>query len=154
MTHASCAVSPVVTGELPTPITFRKQSEKTALKTKMMNCEVVFGSPSLDCGGTGICRITGTNSIKGYYQHKNCSRTLGQIAAAGNGTISLFFFREFLCIRLYRKHFYKGVFSVTEACPIPPDVSATLGIEASAIVPGQYVVREMDGYFRVDLLFA
>lgn len=116
-----------------------------------MHCEVVFGSPSMNCNGTGICRITGTNSIKPLSQKKDCRVTFGQISAAPNGKVSLFFFREQLCIHLYRQHFHKGTLTLTEACPLPMALCKALNIEFQQVLPGNYTVMACDGHFRVDL---
>lgn len=151
MTHASCAAPSLTHRGASTPITSLKQTEKAELPTKMMQCEVVFGSPSLDCGGTGICRITGTNSIKPLLANKNCRQTLGQISISAEGKISMFFYRPYLCIHLYRQHFHKGVFTVMEPCAIPTDIAASFNSSLGTIMPGRYTVTEKDGYFRVDL---
>ncbi len=119
-----------------------------------MHCDVVFGSPSMDCNGTGICKITGTNSIRPLFLKKDCLLTKGQICAAPDGKISLFFFREFLCIHLYRQHFRKGVLTMKEACPLPKEISKSLNLKGKRLMPGNYAVVEMDGYFRVDLTCA
>ena len=152
MTHVSSAVRPNLQGATVQPITATKIfPNQTTYPSKMMHCDVVFGSPSMDCNGTGICKITGTNSIRPMHLKKSCQLTFGQIAAAPNGKVSLFFFREFLCIQLYRQHFRKGVLTMKEQCPVPSDISKTLNIKAKNLLPGNYAVVECEGYYRVDI---
>lgn len=152
MTHVSSAVRPNLQGATVQPITATKIfPNQTTYPSKMMHCDVVFGSPSMDCNGTGICKITGTNSIRPMHLKKSCQLTFGQIAAAPNGKVSLFFFREFLCIQLYRQHFRKGVLTMKEQCPIPSDISKTLNVKAKNLLPGNYAVVECEGYYRVDI---
>ncbi len=151
MTHVSSAVRPNLCGRTAKPITHKVLPKKTTYSSKMMHCDVVFGSPSMDCNGTGICKITGTNSSRPVQLKKNCQLTFGQIAAAPNGKVSLFFFREYLCIHLYRQHFRRGVLKMKEACPIPSEISNGLNVKGKNLLPGNYAVVECDGYFRVDL---
>lgn len=117
----------------------------------MLYTDVVFGSPSMNCNGTGICKINGTNSVRRALPSKNCSTTVAQIAVMPNGKISLYFFRELLCIHLYRRHFHKGLLRMNEPCRIPAHLSKGLGIKAKQLLPGEYDVLECDGYFRVDV---
>jgi len=153
MSHISHAVRPNLYGQTVEPITQGKPvflPQKNTYSSKVMHCDVVFGSPSMDCNGTGICKITGTNTFLSVSK-KSCQLTFGQIAAAPNGKISLFFFREFLCIQLYRQHFRKGILAIKEACPLPSEIVQGLNIPGTALIPGQYAVIECDEYFRVDL---
>ncbi len=151
MSHISRAVRPSLHGQTANPITPRIFPSTSAFSSKMLHCDVVFGSPSMDCSGTGICKITGTNAFLPLQQKKACQLTFAQVAAVPGGRISLYFFREFLCIHLYRQHFRKGVLVMKEACPIPSKISMGLNIAGKKLLPGNYSVVECDGYFRVDL---
>ena len=154
MSHISHAVRPNLYGQTVEPITPKKPvslPNKSTYPSKVMHCDVVFGSPGMDCNGTGICKITGTNTFLRVSSKKSCQLTFGQIAAAPNGKISLYFFRELLCIKLYRQHFRKGVLKMEEACPLPLEIAQGLNICGTALLPGHYTVVECDGYFRVDL---
>lgn len=154
MTNVSNAVRPSLHARIAVPITTQKTPSIIPHSTKVMHCDVVFGSPSMDCNGTGICKITGTNSIRPINLKKDCKLTFGQIASGPNGRVSLFFFREFLCTQLYRQHFYKGVFEIKENCPMPQEISKGLNIKGQNLLPGNYAVVECDGYFRVDVDFS
>lgn len=139
----TCAATPIIPLNLPSPV---------AQTFKTMYCDVVFGSPSMDCNGTGICKISGTNALHSSASKNNCRATCCIAAANPNGNLSLYFFRELLCTQLYRKHFRKGNFTVSEPCTIPSEVRKALGISARQIMPGEYAVVDTDGYLRVDLI--
>jgi len=154
MSHISHAVRPNFHGRTVEPITPKKTISllnKTSYPSKILHCDVVFGSPAMECNGTGICKITGTNTLQRISSKKSCQLTFGQIAVATNGKISLFFFREFLCIQLYRLHFRKGILAMKEACPLPAEIAKGLNINGEALLPGNYSVVECDGYYRVDV---
>lgn len=151
MTHVSSAVRPNLQVHTAVPITTQVFPNKTTSSAKMMYCDVVFGSPSMDCNGTGICKITGTHANRPIHLKKSCQLTFGLIAAAPKGKVSLFFFREFLCVPLYRQHFRKGVLEMKESCPLPSEISKGLNVKGKTLQPGSYVVTEKDGYFRVDV---
>lgn len=152
MPQTLCAATPQKVAFAQIPVTPQKFPNTTPNLVKIIHCDVVFGSPSSDCRGTGICKISGTYERSRLPEaKKECRHTLGQAAVSPDGRLSLFFFREFLCIRLYRQHFQKGVLNMQEACSIPGSISAGLSIEAKQILPGQYRILECDGYFRVDV---
>lgn len=153
MTHVSSAVRPNLQVHTAVPITTQVFPNKTTSSVKMMYCDVVFGSPSMDCNGTGICKITGTHANRPIHLKKNCQLTMGLIAAAPEGKVSLFFFREYLCIHLYRQHFRKGILEMKESCPLPKEISKGLNVNGRTLLPGSYTVVEVDGYFRVDVDF-
>ena len=133
------------------PIYSKVFRNQTASAIKSISCDVVFGSPNMDCNGTGICRISSYRPDQPMQLKKDCRLTSGMISAAPNGKISIYFFRELLCIKLYRKHFHKGVLEMTEACPIPASIASSLNINSKKLLPGNYSVLECEGYYRVDL---
>ena len=151
MTYVPTGMRSSLHERIAAPITLLKFPSHVAHSSKVMRCEVVFGSPSMNCNGTGICKITGTNSVFAMQQKKDCQLTFGQIAAAPNGKVSLFFFREMLCIKLYRQHFRKGMLEMKESCPLPADLSKALKLKGSTLLPGNYAVIETAEYFRVDV---
>lgn len=154
MTHVSRAVRAILKSQPAVPITPVTFPSKTVFPVKVMRCDVVFGSPSMDCNGTGICKITGTSSIRPHQLKKDCQSTIAYVAAASNDQISLFFFREFLCIHLYLQHFRKGVLVMKEACTVPADIFNRLKINGKTLLSGRYAVVKCDGYFRVDIACA
>ncbi|MFN0033507.1 MAG: hypothetical protein ACKVUS_00485 [Saprospiraceae bacterium] len=147
----SSAVRPAKLGQMALLITPKTFPNKNSHPSKILHCDVVFGSPSMDCNGTGICKITGTHAVRHLHLKKDCRLTFGQIAAAPEGKISLFFFREFLCTRLYRQHFRKGVLVLKEPCALPKEIYKALDIKGKTLLSGDYAVVECDGYFRVDV---
>lgn len=154
MAYIPSAVRPTLRGQSDVPISTLKLPNKTSYPSKIMHCDVVFGSPSMDCNGTGICRITSVHVSRSLQRKKSCQLTYGQIAASPNGKVSIYFFREFLCIKLFRQHFRKGILSMKEACPIPSKIHKRLDISGKKLLPGDYAVIEGDGFFRVDLDYA
>lgn len=136
------------------PISLPNTAQKSPQYLQKMYCDVVFGSPSMDCNGTGICKINSAHSRQAVLPKKDCTHTSGVIASNPGGQISLYFFRKFLCIHLYRQHFRKGVFVLNEPCPVPEEITKGLNIKGQVLLPGQYKVHTSDGFFRVDLAYA
>lgn len=117
-----------------------------------LQCDVIFGSPSADCRGTGICKITGTNGFAPYFRKRECRATTAIAVKREDLTgISLIFARIQLCTQLYRRHFWKGILKLDEPCTLPDEIRETLGCNFRSILPGQYSVQEKDGFFYVDL---
>jgi hypothetical protein len=117
-----------------------------------LQCDVVFGAPSADCRGTGICKITGTHGLSSLNHKKECRITQGFLVEnpASEG-ISFIFFRSSLCTQLYKNHFRKGVLQMNEPCQIPDEISSQLQTPFTQINAGTYQVTEMEGYFVVQL---
>lgn len=121
------------------------------IDAQLIRCDIVFGMPSQDCRGTGICKIT-SDVFRSADQKKNCRHTIAFAGrTAGGNKISLFFLRELLCINLFRDQFRNGVFEMPEACALPEDMAAALNLQGSALMPGTYRIVEKDNCFRVDI---
>ncbi|HAD12784.1 MAG TPA: hypothetical protein DCF33_10140 [Saprospirales bacterium] len=133
------------------PITPQKQTKEIFSKSKAIHSEVVFGSPTMNCNGTGICRISSLHSVRPEANISSCQKTVAQIVPGDYGNITLFFHRSMLCINLFRKHFYKGMLEMHEPCVIPADLLERLNIQTRVILPGKYAITEHDGMFRLVL---
>ena len=121
-------------------------------QTDALQCDVVFGSPSADCRGTGICKITGTNAFSPLSLKKECRITQAMAVYQPEGQgISLYFFRSLLCTQLYRRHFWRGVLKMDESCPLPEELQGSLKTSYTQMLPGRYQVTEENGWFRVDI---
>ena len=151
MTHISTVDRPSRLGRPHQPILSRITPTEDVQPIHIVHCEVVFGAPSMNCSGTGICRITGVNSIQPFLLKKDCSATFGHASKTASDKLSLVFFRELLCIQLFRQHFHKGVLVLEEACPIPEELSSELNLDKKQVQPGKYTIHTCDGYYRVEV---
>ena len=112
--------------------------------TPLIRCDIVFGMPSQDCRGTGICKLTSDLTQPPDLQ-KQCRQTVAFAAGfAGEGKVSLLFFRELLCVDLFRRQFRNGVFDMPEPCPLPHSLAEQLGLNGKSLLPGKYSI-EADG---------
>ncbi len=121
-------------------------------KNQSIQCDVVFGSPSAECRGTGICKITGTNGLTILNKKQECKSTQAfMVERADQQGVTFVFFRSLLCTQLYRHHFWKGFLTITEHCPLPEDLRNGFQTPFTKILPGKYAVEEVSGYLRVDI---
>lgn len=119
---------------------------------KFYRCEVIFGMPSADCGGTGICKIVvnrttgnGAEQIK-----KDCKSTGALFARSGEtGEFSMLLFRELLCTQLYRQHLRHGLLELHEPCRLPADMVAFLQLPVRTIGPGIFPIEVRQGYCQI-----
>ena len=120
-------------------------------KRQAMSCDVVFGSPSANCSGAGVCKISARHAIQAAgAQYRDCQSTLGVFTAAEGGRgLSLLLFREFLCVKILRDHLLSGVLKVAEPCRLPSALVAFLHLQIPAILPGHYPIEEASGTFRI-----
>ena len=121
--------------------------------TKQLSCDVVFGSPSSDCMGTGICRIsarTGGNT-SAMDQKRNCRSTMGLLfPIEGGDGVALVLTRALLCTQLYKTHLRHGTLTLESPCPLPKHIALTLGLKTSQLSIGVYPIREGEGFLRID----
>lgn len=116
-----------------------------------MSCDVIFGSPSSDCRGTGVCKISAHQPGQGWARrHHDCQSTIGICTGLGDGRqLSIVFFRELLCVNILRKHLMRDVLELREPCPLPAELVKFLHLKIKILPPGQYPIEEGQGYYRV-----
>ena len=122
-------------------------------KRQALSCDVVFGLPSADCSGTGICKISARHApAPAPVRQRNCQSTLGVFTAAEGGQgLTLLLFREFLCVHILRHHLLSGVLLVQEPCRLPTGLVAFLRLQMPAILPGRYPIEEFNGTYSIQL---
>lgn len=121
------------------------------IDSQLIRCDIVFGMPSQDCRGTGICKLT--SDVSQPLNLKNdCHHSVAFAGRAGEGeAVVLVFFRELLCPHLYSRQFRKGVLEMAEPCPLPSDLIQTLGLNGNTLFPGRYAILEQDGCFQITI---
>lgn len=115
-----------------------------------MSCDVIFGSPSSDCRGTGVCKISAHHPGQRWERRRDCQSTIGICTGLDDGRqLSIVFFRELLCVNILRKHLMGSVLELREPCPLPDALTQFLRLKIKTLPPGQYPIEEGQGYYRV-----
>ena len=119
-----------------------------AVQSSLIHCDVIFGSPRLDCAGSGICKI----SEHAFAATKRCrfAPAFAQRGAQDN-TLVLLFPRELLCPHLMQHHFRKNVLEVTDAVEAPAFLTKQLGLDGQWILPGSYAAEQINGGYRLEI---
>lgn len=136
---------------MPDQNLFRPQLETDT--TRQLSCDVVFGSPSADCMGTGVCRISARSKGTQIAQasKRNCSSTVGLLFPIEGGKgVTMVLTHAMLCTRLYRKHLRQGILQLDCPCPLPKEVSQTLGLKFNELPIGEYQIQKAEGFLRID----
>ncbi|HNL37693.1 MAG TPA: hypothetical protein PKL15_03620 [Saprospiraceae bacterium] len=116
---------------------------------KFYRCEVIFGMPSADCAGTGICKIV-VNRTNVQQEKKECKCTGAIFARSGEtGEFSMLLFPELLCTRLYSRHLRQGILQLHEPCRLPVDMVTSLHLPFRLLQPGSYAVEVRHGYYQI-----
>ena len=119
--------------------------------SKSLRCDVVFGSPSVGCRGTGICKLNAHNSARAVALKQNCRGVVALLVSSNEGEgVSLILPRELLCTHIVRNHLRHGVLQMTEPCKIPGNIVATLGLKIKSLPPGNYPVENLHRFYRID----
>ncbi|MBL7825824.1 MAG: hypothetical protein JNJ57_04280 [Saprospiraceae bacterium] len=126
--------------------------EPLSLGMKHMSCEVVFGSPSANCMGTGVCKISAATSMPAWLTSKrNCQSVSAILMPFEEGKgVSIVIARELMCIKLLRTQFRNEWFILNESCRLPDDITSRLGLSMKTLKPGKYRVQEANGFFRIN----
>lgn len=121
-------------------------------RMKHMSCEVVFGSPSANCMGTGVCKISAATETPLLAQReRNCQRVPALLVPLHHGKgVSLIIAREMMCVRLLRTQFRGDKLKLTESCPIPADLTQAMSLKINSLQPGEYIIKEANGFFRIN----
>jgi len=107
--------------------------------------------PSQDCRGTGICKLSSDLYLPPNLE-KNCRHTVAFAGrSAGGNTVTLLFFRELLCVDLFRRQFRNGIFDMPEPCILPRKLADFLGLDCERLLRGQYPVEVRGNCYRVDI---
>lgn len=135
-------------GLLPELLYLPLRPERGRAETLFFQCEVMFGSPSSNCSGNGICKIVArSNQI---LERTSCSHAKALFAPTDDGEgASIIFRREWLCANLMRRHFRHGVLEMPEPCPIPRAFVASLGLRIRELPAGLHLIEDYGTHFRI-----
>ncbi len=127
--------------------------EHPHVQPRYMQCELMFGSPSSNCAGNGICKIIARgNQPSAIFQRTSCSHARALVGSAGDGnTVFLLFRRDWLCADLMRKHFRHGVLEMPEPCPVPAGLASVLGLRTGELPAGLHLIEDHGTYFRISI---
>lgn len=119
---------------------------------QQLSCDVVFGSPSANCLGTGVCKISARTEVAALPLHSSQCQSAPALLMPfdGGAGLSLVIAREMLCLNLYRRQFRNNVFQISRAYWLPKEVTDALSLKIRVLPPGRYAVEEVDGFFRIN----
>lgn len=144
------------TGLLKQDIPLTRSGESTHHEPMFLQCEVMFGSPSSNCDGNGICKIAARSSgqLQPFVRRTSCSRASALFTSNDNDKgASLIFRRDWLCSKLMRQHFRHGVLEMPEPCPIPKGFVSALGLQITELPAGLHLIEDYGTYYRINFRF-
>lgn len=121
----------------------------------LLQCEVMFGSPSSNCDGNGICKIVARSGCApNTYHRTSCSHSQAMFASCdgGNG-VSMLFRHDWLCAKLMKRHFRHGFLEMPEPCLIPPAFVLALGLHISELPAGLHLIENLGTHYRINFRF-
>lgn len=116
-------------------------------KVKQMYSDVVFGSPSANCNGLGVCKITTIGQAA--KQYGSCQSVGGLFSKDQQGDLQVLIPKSKVCVMLFRKYFMKGKIELKKPCPIPQYLQQYLGYAKPALTPGCYPIFSEGQYFLI-----
>lgn len=103
----------------------------------VIRCEVIFGSPSMDCRGTGICKIISTEEMTDTVGL--CARFPAYVSSRHDRPgLLIFFSKDQLANIEFSRHFTDNTLRMDEVCPLPELVRKGLKTNIRNLAPGSY----------------
>ena len=119
--------------------------------TGAMGCGVIFGSPRLDCAGTGICKLDTAVRPPENGRKGRCRASRGFIATFDNGRSTALILPEaFLCARVWRNHLSAGILVMETPCPIPAIMTKKLRLKIKALPAGIYPLHRANEFVLIQ----
>ena len=111
--------------------------------------EVVFGTPSKNCEGSGICMLA-------YYPHAGfkglrCPKGIAHVSVTPAKSLQFRFLKAEQADARGRAHFEGGCFLVEEPFYIPRKLVRQWGLPSSWAAPGRYPVWDKGDMWSVQI---
>lgn len=116
----------------------------------ILPCEVVFGSPKMDCRGTGICKLMGYSGAVETGQ-RSCRQNPGFLIPFKDGKgLALVFRRELMCANVMRTHFRKETLTLKDNFRLPQSLIDKLGLNTKMLKAGAYRLESFGDHFLIQ----
>jgi hypothetical protein len=113
-----------------------------------IKAEIVFGSPSMGCKGSGVCKVL---SITAASTDWKCPRATAWISITKNSCVRMAFLKSSMMPRQINRYFRWHLFQVFESVSMPLFVEKRLrSIQEIVIQPGIYPVIDTDEFLIVE----
>lgn len=136
-----------------TPVFNPAQSVLTLALPMRVRSEVVFGTPSKNCSGNGICMLSQhrmDSRFSGPCPKTQCWVRINPVRQA----VYLEFDRHTLTEEMMQKHFASSHFSMEEDVRIPLSISKKWGISGRIVLQsGRYPILKQDGKITLVLQY-
>lgn len=120
------------------PFSTPYQQQDTPKGTILFQCEVMFGSPSSNCGGNGICKIVAkSDQPASGFKRTSCNHAKAFFTTSGDTkSACLIFRRDWLCANLMQRYLRHGILEMPEPCPLPAGIVSALGLKINELPAG------------------
>lgn len=110
------------------------------------NVEVIFGTPSKNCDGVGICHINGIDHVRVQWK---CPHACACLFRDSSGHLQMIFDRQRLPSNYAERYFANEEFVMEEPYVFPAALCKLLEIGSHTVNPGRYQVRVSERFFKI-----
>lgn len=121
--------------------------QESNYKLHGIKSEVIFGKPSKDCAGLGICKVN--VNTKSVSTQNDCPASKAIIKTDRFGQVGFYFKNESLCIKARRKYFNSSYFVLGESFVLPKQVIQLMKLKHGVIEAGEYPILKMKSHTLV-----
>ena len=125
------------------PLKIKNNAVRSRLKS-----EIVFGSLSTGCKGSGVCKVVPSDTMTTEWK---CPHATAWISVTANEKLRFAFIKSAMPGQMIRRYFRWQLFQVFEPYAMPLYIEKKLKTNRKmAIAPGIYTVRETNDELIVD----
>lgn len=125
------------------PLKIKHNTARSRLKS-----EIVFGSLSTGCKGSGVCKVVPSDTMTTDWK---CPHATAWISVTANNRLRFAFIKSSMSEQMIRRYFRWQLFQVFEPYTMPVFIEKKMKLNRKmTIAPGIYVVRETTIELIVD----
>lgn len=125
------------------PLKIKNNTARSRLKS-----EIVFGSLSTGCKGSGVCKVVPSDTMTTEWK---CPHATAWISVTTNNKLRFAFIKSSMSEQMIRRYFRWQLFQVFEPYAMPVFIEKRLKINRKmTIAPGIYTVRDSNNELIVD----
>ncbi|HMQ62444.1 MAG TPA: hypothetical protein PKE06_17330 [Flavilitoribacter sp.] len=133
--------------------TLTRKQVSTWILGRTVNADVVFGSPSKKCAGTGICKVSTRSEALIDPELPCCNKSAAEIGICRQDRLVFRIEKQGLCAKLVNSQFAFGRFKMDESVFLPLFVSAAFNLPPIQLTAGVFPVQFLEDHIEIELRF-
>lgn len=126
---------------------------RTDVRSRLISADVVFGSPSKKCAGTGICKVTTRSAALFDPELPCCNKAAADILYVKQDRLLFRIAKQGLCAKVINGQFAYGQFKIEEPLLLPGFILEAFDLPPAQLVSGTFPVQFFETFLEVELRY-